>query len=114
SKRDWSSDVCSSDLTYTCWTLLYTHFHSLHIGWRINRFLSIKASCSCIIPCQHTETSLICRFINCLHIIYIIHCPMICLASSDVNKYGILKTSYTSANVSRFAVPATTNSIAPV
>ena len=45
---------------------------------------------------------------------YSVSCITDLYTSSESNRYGILKISYTSAKVSRFAVPATTKSMAPV
>src|SRR5699024_11482548 len=45
SKRDWSSDVCSSDLSVSyCWILLFlpaAHCHGLRIFHKMESFLSV-------------------------------------------------------------------------
>ena len=54
-------------------TLLHTDFFAFQILWCFNRTLTVKISGPCIVPGYHTETSLICRFINSFHVVCILH-----------------------------------------
>ena len=66
---------CTKCITHldTCRALLYTHFQTFQIIRCINCFLCIEVSRSYVVPCYNLKSRILCRCINFIHIICIIH-----------------------------------------